>query len=124
MEDSEKLLEKIKNAPEKPRLTKKIYDAILIEPLYKDSCDSGYRDLNIYGTIKTLNGLTIEKIEKDDNLKINSFFKKLKGFDITIDIPYLTSIIHIYFKNYQIEVENREFRFIKEKIIKKKKRRS
>ena len=118
------LLEKIKNAPEKPRLTKKIYDAILIEPLDKDSCDSGYRDLNVYGATKDLNGLIIEKIETDDNVKINSLFKKLKKFDLTIDIPYSTSIIHIYFKNHQIEVENREFRFIKEKIIKKKKRRS
>lgn len=110
--------EDLKNAPEKSLFTTNIYDAILIEPQNKDSYGSGYRDLNIYGMIKTERhekGFYIEKIKTSDNLKINSFFKKLKGFQISIDIPYLENIIHIYCKNYLIKVCNQDFKFIKDK---------
>ncbi len=105
----------IQNAPEKPLLVKRVYDGIIIEPLNGDSWESGYRDLNVYGLIKNENGVILEKIGRNDTIKINSFFKKLKGFEISIDFPLHESSIRIYCKNYLIEAIEGEFRFVKDK---------
>lgn len=113
MEYSKELLEKIKRAPEISINAIEIYDAILIEPLNKDSWDSGYRTLNFYGYLKVDDGFIIEKIGSRDCLNIHTVFRKLKGFEVTIDIPFYTNIIRIYCKNNDIQVENREFKFIK-----------
>ena len=116
MEYAKKLLEKMKNAPEIPINAIEIYDAILIEPLDEDSWDSGYRTLNFYGYLKVLDSFDkfiIEKIGSRDCLNIHTLFKKLKGFEISIDIPFYTNVICIYCKNHDIQVENREFKFIK-----------
>lgn len=112
---SKKIEELIKNAPEKPLYATKRYDAILINPKHKDDWESGYRNLEIFGAIKSENGLFVEKIKIFDVLNINSFFKKLKGFEISIDIPNPGNIICIYCHNYCIEVNSQEFKFVKHK---------
>lgn len=112
---TEEIKKLIKNAPEKPLYAIKRYDAILIDPKYKDDWESGYRNLEILGAIKSENGLSVEKIKVSDVLNINSFFKKLKGFEISIDIPYPGNIICIYCHNYLIEVNSQEFKFVKSK---------
>lgn len=112
---SKEIKELIKNAPEKPIFTTKRYDGILISPQDKDSAESGYRDLEIFGVIKSEEGLSVEKIKDSDVLEINSLFKKLKGFSISIDIPYSENVIHISCYNHLIEVNNTDFRFVKDK---------
>ena len=105
-------------AHEKLPLTTNVYDAILIEPLYTDSWESGYRDLNIYGLVKTKRqekGFYLEKIMTNNNLSINSFLTKLKKFEIFIDSPYLKNIIQLYCKNHLIKVYNHKFTFIKDR---------
>jgi len=114
-EFSKEINELIKNAPEKQLFTTKRYDAILINPKNKDDWESGYKNLEIFGVIKSENGLSVEKIKVFDVLNINSFFKKLKGFEISIDIPYPGDIICIYCRNYLIEVNSQEFKFVKNK---------
>ena len=115
-EDFSKEINKlIKNAPEKPFHVTKRYDAILINPQHEDSWESGYRDLEIFGVIKSEKGLSVEKIKVFDVLNINSFFKKLKGFELSIDIPYPGDIICIYCHNYLIQVNSHEFKFVKHK---------
>jgi hypothetical protein len=113
--DNNELKKLIQNAPEKPLYAIKRYDAILINPKDKDDWQSGYRNLEVFGVIKSENGLFVEKIKGSDVLNINSFFKKLKGFEISIDIPYPGNIICIYCHNYLIEVNSHEFKFVKHK---------
>lgn len=108
------LKELISKAPEKPLFTIRRYDGIIINPRNTDNCDSGYRDLELYGVIKSENGILLEKITITDVLTINSFFKKLKGFEILIDIPYPENFIHISCHNYLIEVDNHGFKFVKD----------
>lgn len=105
----------LKKAPEKPLLTTKRYDGLLIEPLDEDSWISGYRDLNIYGYIKNENGIIIENVYRKDVLQINSFFKKLKNFEISMDIPFSENIIHLSCHKHLIEVTNNIFKFVKDK---------
>ena len=114
-EFSKEISELIKNAPEKQLFTTKRYDAILINPKNKDDWESGHKNLEIFGVIKSENGLSVEEIKVFDVLNINSFFKKLKGFEISIDIPYPGDIICIYCRNYLIEVNSQEFKFVKNK---------
>ena len=105
----------IRNAPEKPLNTTYIYDELLIEPWYNDSWSSGYRDLNIFGLNKNDQGISVEKITTKDVLNIDSLFKKLKGFAISIDIPYPDNIIHISCRGHLIKVIGTTFKFIKDK---------
>ena len=112
---SSEIRELIQNALEKPLLIKRFYDGLYIVPQKKDSWESGYRDLDIYGVIKSENGISVEKVKTIDSLQINSFFKKLKGFQITIDIPYLDNIVGISCYRHLIEVDGLEFRFTKNK---------
>lgn len=112
---SKEIKELIKTAPEKPTMAIKRYNAILINSLHKDSWETGYRDLEIFGVIKSKNGLFVEKIKVSDILNINSFFKQLKGFEISIDILYPENIIHVYCHNYLIEVNGLGiFNFVKD----------
>ena len=112
---SSEIRELIKNALEKPLLIKRFYDGLYIVPQKKDSWESGYRDLDIYGVIKSENGISVEKVKTIDSLQINSFFKKLKGFQISIDIPYLDNIVSISCYRHLIEVDGLGFRFTKDK---------
>ena len=112
---SKEIKELIKNAPEKQLYAIKRYDVILINPKYKDDWESGYKNLEIFGVIKSEKGLSVEKIKVSDVLNINSFFKKLKGFEISIDVPFPGDIICIYCHNYLIEVNSQEFKFVKNK---------
>lgn len=112
---SSEIRELIKNALEKPLLIKRFYDGLYIVPQKKDSWESGYRDLDIYGVIKSENGISVEKVKTIDSLQINSFFKKLKGFQISIDIPYLDNIVSISCYRHLIEAIEGEFRFVKDK---------
>ena len=105
----------LKNVPKKPLLTTKRYDGLLIDPLDEDSWKSGYRDLNIYGYIKNENGIIIENVYTKDVLHINSFFEKLKNFEISIDIPFSSNIIHLSCHKHLIEVTNNIFKLIKDK---------
>lgn len=94
------------------------YDAIYIVPKYTDGHISGYRDLNIYGINKTNryeHGYCAEKIGTSDHIRVNSLFKKLKHFQISIDMPYLENIIRIYCRDHLIRVTGLNFDFVKNK---------
>lgn len=113
---SEKIEELIKNAPEKPWYIRNRYNTILINPKNKDDWESGYKNLEIFGVIKSECGLFVEKLWVSDVLNINSFFKKLKRFGISIDILHPGKIICISCDNYLFEVSgSKELKFVKNK---------
>ena len=115
--NKEKINKQIENATELSYDCTGYYDELYIVPEYTNSAKLGYRDLGIYG-IKTNNnrhetGIFIEKLNRNDHIRIDSFFKKLKGFQLSIDMPYLTNIIRIYCRDHLIRVKNSEFDFVK-----------
>lgn len=112
----EEMKERLEKAIEKPLSRVQSYEDLFIIPKYKESYESGYRDIAIYGArfSKEKGEYKYEYLFTSDNLITEfrgSFFNKIKDFQIHIDMPYLENIIHLwlsrglYFRVYNLTID-------------------